>query len=64
MGEDVLQVLFGVVISALFLWQGILLRQFSKSIDKLENRIEHMALDSAETRERMIRVEAKIDGGI
>lgn len=62
MDAATLQLLLGVAISALLLWQGIVLRQFSKTVDKLEVKVEAMGHHVSETRERLIRVEAKVTG--
>lgn len=55
---DVAQLLIGALVSALLLYQGLVLRQFAKTVERLERVIETLADDVHSSKERIARLEA------
>ena len=58
--DGTLQLALGGVISSLLLYQGIVIRQFAKSVERLEKHMESLSQKTAENGERLARLEARM----
>jgi hypothetical protein len=60
---DTFQLVIGGLISALLLYQGFILRQSARIVEKLERIVEDLRADVRDNGERLARLEAKIENG-